>query len=441
MTENLMQHIVNLCKRRGFITLSSEPYGGFGSCYDYGPLGVELKNNIKQNWWTTMTRGYDNIVGVDSAILMSPKVWEASGHLSAGFADELVECKQCHKRFKLSDLDNKSVCPECQGELLPPRHFNIMMKTFIGPVEDSSSVTYLRGETCQGIFMDYQWVLDAMRLKIPFGIAQIGKAFRNEINPNNFIFRTREFEQMEMEFFVHPNDAEKYFEYFKQERMQWYIKLGIKKENLRFYEHKKDELAHYAIKAFDIEYHFPFGWQEIEGIHNRGQWDLGNHSKFSGKDLSYFDPEKKETFIPFVIETSAGADRVTLAVLLDAYDEIKGGRSTTTNAIKDTEIVLHLHPKLAPVKCAILPLLKNKIELVNKAKDIYNLWKLDYNIQYDETGTIGKRYRRQDEIGTPWCLTIDFDTLKDNTITIRDRDTMSQKRIAVDDVGHNYFNF
>lgn len=429
-----MEKIVNLSKRRGFINLSSEPYGGFGSCYDYGPLGVELKNNIKKEWWKSMVRMHDNILGVDSAILMSPRVWEASGHLSAGFADELSECKECHKRFKVDDLNGEKKCPECKGELLEARKFNIMMKTFVGPLENDSSVTYLRGETCQGIFMDYSWVLNSSRMKLPFGIAQVGKAFRNEINPNNFTYRTREFEQMEMEFFVDPKEADKYFDMFMEERMQWYISLGMKKENLRFHEHPKDKLAHYAKKAVDIEYHFPFGWGEIEGIHHRGEWDLKNHSKASGKDMSYLNEETKEKFIPFVIETSAGADRTTLAFMLDAYEAVEGGRSTTTEAIKEMEIALHLNPKLAPIKFAILPLLKNKEELVKKAKEIYNNLKLDFNVQYDATGTIGKRYRRQDEIGTPYCITIDFDTLKDNTITLRDRDNMEQKRITIEEL-------
>jgi len=429
-----MEKIVNLCKRRGFINLSSEPYGGFGSCYDYGPLGVELKNNVKKEWWKFMTRMHDNIVGVDSAILMSPKIWEASGHLSAGFADELSECKECHKRFKLEDLVEGNKCPSCKGELLPARKFNIMMKTFVGPLENDSAVTYLRGETCQGIFMDYQWVLNSSRMKLPFGIAQIGKAFRNEINPNNFTFRTREFEQMEMEFFVNPKEADMYFEKFMEERMNWYIDLGIKKENLRFAEHPKDKLAHYAKKVVDIEYLFPFGWGEIEGIHNRGEWDLGNHSKFSGKDLSYFDEETKERIMPFVIEVSAGADRTTLAFLLDAYEEISGGRSEEAENAKELEIMLHLNAKLAPIKFAVFPLMKNKEELVKKAKEIYDVLKIDYNTSYDATGAIGRRYRRQDEVGTPYCVTIDFDTLEDGTVTLRDRDTMERKRIKIEEL-------
>jgi len=303
-----MEKIVSLCKRRGFINQSSEIYGGFESCYDYGFLGVELKNNIKKEWWKNVVQMRDDVVGIDSSILMSPKVWQASGHLTAGFADPLVECKKCHRRFRKDHLkENK--CPDCSGELTKERKFNLMMKTFVGSVEDEAAVTYLRGETCQGIYMNYELIKDSMRLKIPFGIAQIGKAFRNEITTRYFIFKTREFEQMEMQFFIKPGENKKWFDYWKKERMNWYIDLGIDKKNLRFREHEKDELAHYAKKAVDIEYKFPWGWDEIEGIHDRGDWDLSNHSKYSGKDLSYYDEEKKEKFIPHIIETSAGADR------------------------------------------------------------------------------------------------------------------------------------
>ncbi|MFA5386451.1 MAG: glycine--tRNA ligase [Candidatus Paceibacterota bacterium] len=449
MKKDLMEKIVNLAKSRGFINLSSEPYGGFSSCYDYGPLGVELKNNIKKAWWDEMTRLQKNIVGLDASILMSPKVWEASGHLTAGFADELVECKKCHKRFKKDDLkeiqDSSSkiqevVCPDCGGELAAPKKFNLMMKTFIGPVEEDAAVTYLRAETCQGIYMNFEWVKNSMRLKTPFGIAQIGKAFRNEITPGNFTYRTREFEQMEMQFFVKPDEADKWFDYWKEQRMNWYLSLGMKKENLRFHEHEKNELAHYARKAFDIEYNFPFGWNEIEGIHHRGDWDLSNHSKASGKDLSYFDEATKEKYIPYVIETSAGADRTSLAFLIDAYSEVEGGRTETTEATKELETVLKLNKKLSPIKVAVLPLVKNKEGITKKAQEVFDLLKVKFLTQYDESGSVGRRYRRQDEVGTPYCVTIDFQTLEDNTVTVRDRDTMKQERVAIDKL-ENYLSF
>ena len=432
MTRDLMEKIVSLCKRRGFIAPSSEIYGGFESCYDYGFLGVLLKNNIKQSWWKTMTQYRNDIVGTDASILMSPKVWQASGHLTAGFADSLVECKKCHRRFR-KDYLNEDKCPDCGGQLTKEKKFNLMMKTFVGSVEDEASVTYLRGETCQGIYMDYQFMKDAMRLKIPFGIAQIGKAFRNEITTRYFIFKTREFEQMEMQYFVKPDEKEKkkWFDYWKKERMKWYLDLGIKKENLRFREHQKDELAHYAKKAFDIEYKFPWGWDEIEGIHDRGDWDLSNHSKHSGQDLSYFDEQTKEKFIPHIIETSGGIDRGVLAFLTEAYHEIKGGRTETTESKKETEVVLRLNKELAPIKVAVLPLVKNKKKLVKKAKEVYALLKVHWMSQYDEVGSIGRRYRRQDEIATPFCLTIDFDSLKQNDVTVRDRDTMKQERIKI----------
>ncbi len=427
---DLMEKVVSLCKRRGFIFPSSEIYGGFGSCYDFGPLGAEIKNNIKRAWWDEMTKSHDNIAGLDAAILMSPKIWEASGHLTAGFADELVECKECHHRFR-KDFLEKDKCPDCGGELTQSKKFNLMMKTFAGPVEDEAAVTYLRAETCQGIYMNYENVLNSMRMKIPFGICQVGKAFRNEINPKDFIYRTREFEQMEMQWFCHEKESDRWFKFWKEERMKWYLNLGIRKENIRFREHEKDELAHYAKKAVDIEYKFLFGWKEIEGIHDRGDWDLSNHSKYSGKDLSYFDEATKEKYIPHIIETSGGADRSFLAFLIDAFGEVKGGRTKTTEAAKEEEIVLHLDKKLAPIKVAILPLVKNKEDLVKKSKEIYRLLKLHFVCQHDEAGSIGRRYRRQDEIGTPFCITVDFDTLKNDDVTVRDRDTMKQKRIKI----------
>jgi len=430
---DLMTKIISLSKRRGFVFQSSEIYGGFGSCYDFGPLGVEMKNNIKRAWWNEMTRIKENIVGLDAAILMSPKIWQASGHLTAGFADELVECKKCHHRFR-KDFLEKDICPDCQGPLTEPRKFNLMMKTFIGPLEGEASQAYLRAETCQGIYVNFLNVLNSSRLKIPFGIAQIGKSFRNEITPGNFIYRTREFEQMEMQWFCPPDKAAEFFAYWKEERMKWYLGLGLKKENLRFREVGQDELAHYARSAVDIEYKFPFGWKEIEGVHNRGDWDLSNHAKHSGQDLSYFDEEKKERYFPHIIETSVGADRSFLAFLIDAYDEVKGGRTKTTESVKEEEVVLRLNGRIAPIKLAILPLLKNKPELVKKAKEVFDLLKTDFYCQYDEAGSIGRRYRRQDEVGTVFCLTVDFDSLEKDDLTLRDRDTMEQERIKIADL-------
>ena len=415
---DLMAKIVSLCKRRGFIYPSSEIYGGFGSCYDYGPLGVELKNNIKNEWWKEMTRRHEDIVGLDAAILMSPKVWQASGHLTAGFADLLVECKKCHHRFRKDNL-KENACPDCGGDLTKEKKFNLMMKTFVGPVEDEAAVAYLRAETCQGIYVNYKNVLDSTRLKIPFGIAQIGKAFRNEITPGNFTYRMREFEQMEMQFFITPGENEKWFDFWKEERMKWYLNLGIKKENLRFKEHKKEDLAHYARAGVDIEYNFPFGWNELEGIHDRGDWDLSNHAKHSGEELS---------FIPHIIETSAGADRSALAFLVESYRE------------EEKRVYLNLAPVLTPYKVAVFPLLANKSQLVEKAKEVYKMLKISdvksqmsnvFTVAWDDRGNIGKRYYSQDEIGTPFCITVDFQTLEDDTVTIRDRDIMKQERVRV----------
>ncbi len=474
-----MEKIISLAKRRGFIFPSSEIYGGFGSCYDFGPLGVEMKRNIKQEWWKEMTQSQDNIVGLDASILMSPKIWEASGHLTAGFADELVECKNCHKRFRLDELENQKSeitvafgdskknqlpnCLECGGEMTKPRKFNLMMKTFVGSVEDESQATYLRAETCQGIYVNFKNVLQTMRLKLPFGIAQIGKAFRNEITTKNFIFRTREFEQMEMQFFVNPlinkkpqiNTDKKqinadnkgrwrpedWFDYWKEKRFQWYLNLGIKKENLRMREVPEKDRAHYAKQQVDIEYKFPFGlsrgeagWQEIEGVHNRGDWDLGRHQEFSGQDLSYFDEATKEKYIPHIVETSVGVERSLLAFLVEAYTEVKGGRTKTTEATKEIEVILKLHKKLAPVKVAVLPLVRNKPELVKKAKEIYQILKPHFACQYDELGSIGRRYRRQDETATIFAVTVDFETLKKDDATVRWRDTMKQERVKIKDL-------
>lgn len=448
-----MAKIVSLCKRRGFVFPSSEIYGGFASSYDFGPLGVLMKNNIKKLWWTEMIKNQENIVGLDAAILMSPKVWQASGHLTAGFADELVECKNCHKRFQVNEVVNpkskiqkpKQIqnskfeiqkCPQCGGELTLPRKFNLMMKTFVGPVEDEAAITYLRAETCQGIYLNFVNVLNSMRLKIPFGIAQIGKSFRNEITPKDFIYRTREFEQMELQWFCHPKTAAKYFNYWKNERMKWYLNLGIKKENLRAREVPAKERAHYAKRQIDIEYKFPFGWREIEGVHNRGDFDLSNHSKHSGKDLRYFDPsagagQVQERYFPHIIETSCGVERLFFAFLCDAYQEIKGGRTKTTKPTKEIEILLKLDKKIAPLQVAVLPLVRNKLELVKKAKEVYQLLKPHFICQYDELGSIGRRYRRQDEIGTVFCLTIDFESLRQDDLTVRDRDTMQQERVKI----------
>jgi len=432
-----MPKIISLAKRRGFIFPSSEIYGGFGSCYDFGPLGVEMKNNIKKAWWDEMTKNQENIVGLDAAILMSPKVWQASGHLTAGFADELVECKSCHKRFRTDEIGRgraSASCPECGGELTEPRKFNLMMRTFVGPVENEAALTYLRAETCQGIYMNYENVLNSMRLKIPFGMAQIGKVFRNEITTKNFVFRIREFEQMEMEWFCRPKEAEKYFDFWKKERLNWYLNLGLKKENLREREVSEKELPHYSIRTVDIEYKFPFGWGELEAINNRGDWDLSNHSKCSGKDLRYVDEEKKKKYFLYIVETSGGIDRVFLALLCDAYQEIKGGRTKTTKPTKEVEILLKLDKRIAPIKVAVLPLVRNKPKIVKKAREVYQLLKPHFFCQYDELGSIGRRYRRQDEIATIFCLTVDFESLKQEDLTIRYRDTMKQERVKIKDL-------
>lgn len=426
-----MQKIISLSKRRGFIFPSSEIYGGFGSSYDFGPLGVLLKNNIKKAWLGEMLKKQDNIVGLDAAILMSPKVWEASGHLTAGFADELVECLSCHKRFRVDEI-KKDKCPECGGKLTKPKQFNLMMKTFVGSLEDESAIAYLRAETCQGIYINFKNVLNSGRLKLPFGIAQIGKSFRNEITTKNFIFRMREFEQMEMQWFCHPKEADKWFEYWKEQRLNWYFDLGVKKENLKLLEVPEGKRAHYAKRQIDLEYNFPFGWQEIEGIHNRGDWDLSQHQKHSGQDLSYKDPVTGEEYIPHIIETSAGVERSFLAFFTEAYQEISGGRTETTEATKEEEILLKLDKKLAPIKVAVLPLVKNKPDISKKAKEVYQLIKPRFMARYDESGSIGRRYRRQDEIGTLYCVTIDFDTLDDNDVTVRDKDTMKQKRVRIE---------
>ncbi len=439
--EDKISKIISLCKRRGFIFPSSEIYGGFGGVYDFGPLGLGLKKNIKESWQKDMEE-VGGIVGFDSAVLANPKVWEASGHLSAGFSDELRECKKCHKRFRSDEIENDK-CSECGGELTKSKKFNLMLKTFIGPVEDDKAVAYLRPETCQSIFINFSNILNSQRLKIPFGVIQIGKSFRNEINPKNFIFRIREFEQMEMEWFCHPSEAEKWFEFWLDKRLNWYYNLGVKKESLRTVEAPEKERAHYAQKQVDIQYRFPSGWKEIEGIHNRGDWDLSNHSKYSGQELSCLDESlpsaQKEKYFPYVIETSVGVERVLFAFLSEFYQEVEGGRTETTKSVKEVETLLKLPFSLAPVKIAVFPLVKNKPELVEKAKEVYRLLKSNFSCLYDEVGSIGRRYRRADEIGVPWAVTIDFETLEKEDVTIRNRDTMKQERVKIKDLG-GYFN-
>ena len=424
-----MEKVVSLCKRRGFIFPGSEIYGGLRGTWDYGSLGSELKFNLKQAWWEYMVRERDNVFSVTAAIMMNPKVWEASGHTVA-FTDPLVECKTCHERFRSDNEEEIKSHEELHRkkeekvEWTEPKQFNILVEAKLGVVEGEKTTVYLRGEITQGVHVNFKNVIDSMHPKIPFGIAQIGKAFRNEITPGNFTYRTREFEQMELQTYVRPDEkiAMKEFEYWKNERMRWYLTLGIKKENLRFREHAPDERAHYAKAAWDIEYKTPFGWKECEGIHHRGDWDLSRHSEFSGQDLSYFDQESRERFIPWVIETSGGVDRALLYFLLDAYYE-DGER-----------VILKLHPKLAPYKAAVFPLLKNKPELVEKARGLYIKLKKDFNIAWDDRGNIGKRYYSQDEVGTPHCITVDFQTLEDDTVTIRDRDTAEQKRVLVSEL-------
>jgi glycyl-tRNA synthetase len=429
--DNVMEKLVSLAKRRGFVFQSSEIYGGLGSVWDYGPLGVELKKNIKERWWRAMVHEREDIEGLDAAILMHPKVWEASGHV-AGFTDPLVDCKQCKNRFRADDPRIKGTpgtpdaqCPVCgmKGTLTAPRLFNLMFKTFMGPVEEAAAVVYLRPETAQGIYVNYLNVLQASRQKVPFGIAQIGKAFRNEITPGNFIFRTREFEQMEMQFFVKPGTDQEWFDFWKAQRMEWVQALGLKAEKLRFHQHGTDELAHYAKDAYDIQYEFPFGWQEFEGIHNRTDFDLTRHQQASGKKLEYVETTTNERFIPYIIETSAGADRTTLVVMVDAYaeEEVAG----------EKRVVMRFHPALAPLKAAVFPLV-NKDGMPELARRIYDGVRRHFNVFYDDGGSIGRRYRRQDEAGTPYGITIDGQSTQDQTVTVRDRDTLLQDRIAAD---------
>ena len=465
MAPGLMDKIVSLCKRRGFIFQSSEIYGGLGSVWDYGPLGVELKRNVKGAWWDSVVHRRDDIVGLDAAILMHPKTWEASGHVSS-FADVVAECKGCHERFRIEHLfeerfikelekklstqykdrfpgakgaperskayvlfdfaiaTEQPKCPSCaMRNFSKPAEFNLMFETHHGPVKETASVVYLRPETAQGIFVNFLNILDSSRKKLPFGVAQIGKAFRNEITPGNFTFRTREFEQMEIEYFVKPDEAEKSYKDWVDERFNWYLNFGIRKDNLRKREHDKDELAHYAKACSDIEYKFPFGWSELEGIANRSDFDLRQHSEFSGKDLKYFDDQAKNKYFPFIIEPSGGVDRATLAFLVDAYneEEVKG----------KTRAFLKFHKDLAPIKVAVLPLLKNRPQIIGMADKITDDLKKKFVCVYDDTAAIGKLYRRQDEIGTLFCVTIDVESLEDKKVTVRERDTMQQERIDI----------
>ncbi|MCX7026963.1 MAG: glycine--tRNA ligase [Spirochaetes bacterium] len=424
-----MDKIVSLAKRRGFVFQSSEIYGGQAGAWDYGPLGVELKNRIARFWWKEMTQLHDDIVGIDAAILMHPRVWEASGHVE-NFTDPLVDCKKCKQRFRADQIDPEKLarkeCPDCGGELTDTRKFNLMFKTNIGPVDDGSGLIYLRPETAQGIYVNFRNIVQSNRMKIPFGIAQVGKAFRNEIVTKNFIFRTCEFEQMEMQYFVKPGDDEKYFEYWREQRWAYYAKLGVHMDKLRWHRHGPDELAHYAKDAYDIEYEFPMGFKELEGVHNRTNYDLSRHQQFSGKDLQYIDQDNgNERYIPYIIETSAGLTRQLLMVLCDAYEEQKVADKGNDD---DFRTVLHIHPSLAPVTVAVLPLMK-KDGLAELAQDIRQELKEEYSTDYDQSGAIGRRYRRHDEIGTPYCVTIDYQTKEDNTVTVRDRDSMAQDRI------------
>ncbi len=423
MAENLMEKVVSLCKRRGFIFQSSDIYGGLSNTWDYGPYGIELKNNLKRAWWQANVHERYDILGMDCAILMHPKVWEASGHVK-NFFDLKSDCKQCKKRFKAEDLKVKSKCPECGGGLTESRPFNLMFKTYQGPVEESGNEIYMRPETAQGMFVNFSNIIDTKHPKLPFGLAQIGKSFRNEITPGNFTFRTREFEQMEIEYFVKQENAEKAHEEWVDTRYQWYLKLGISKENLRLRKHAKDELAHYALACTDIEYNFPFGWSELEGIANRSDYDLKQHAEHSGKDLRYFDDTLKERYYPYIIEPSGGIDRAILAFLTEAYCEEK--------VKEDTRVVLKLSKELAPVKIAVFPLLKNRPEIVELAKKIAQEMKRITVATYDDTGAIGKLYRRQDEVGTLFCITIDVASLDDKQVTVRDRDTMQQERVGID---------
>ncbi|HEY3522131.1 MAG TPA: glycine--tRNA ligase [Candidatus Limnocylindrales bacterium] len=438
-----LETIVSLAKRRGFVFPSSEIYGGINAVWDYGPLGVELKNNVKRAWWRSMVQLRDDVVGLDAGILMHPQVWVTSGHV-ASFSDPLVECETCHRRFRLDELPGTEALsqtelrdpgiverlnlrhPDDQGRLSAPRRFNLMFRTHMGPVEDEGAVVYLRPETAQGSYVNFRNVQQSARRKIPFGIAQIGKSFRNEISPGNFVFRMREFEQMEMQYFVRPDAAAGQFEAWLPRRFDWYRSYGVAESRLRTREHRPDELAHYAKKAVDVEYRFPFGWKELEGVHNRGDFDLSNHQAASGENLEYFDPATEERYVPWIVETAAGADRAAFTFLIDAYreEEVRG----------EKRVVLGFHPDLAPYKVAVLPLLKKRPEIVETCQRLLADLKRDLMAVYDDTAAIGKLYRRQDEIGTPWCVTVDVESLEDGAVTVRDRDAMTQERIPLEGV-------
>ncbi|MPZ52325.1 MAG: glycine--tRNA ligase [Acidimicrobiia bacterium] len=416
--------IVNLSKRRGFVFQSSEIYGGIRSAYDYGPLGAALLRNVKEAWWRSMVQQRGDVVGIDSAIIQARKVWQASGH-EATFTDPLVECQNCHTRHRLDKLENPEQCPTCgkSGTFTEPKHFNLMFRTHTGPVESDDNMVYLRPETAQGIFINYENVRRTNRLQLPFGIAQVGKSFRNEITPGQFVFRTREFDQMEMEYFCRPEEAPKWFDYWRGERFNWYLDLGMKEENLRIRDHEQDELSHYSVQTVDIDYAFPWGWDELEGLANRTDYDLRAHSEASGQDLRYYDAVADERFFPYVIEPAAGATRATFAFLMDAYhsEEVAG----------DTRVVLKLDPRLAPYQVAVLPLSK-KPELLGPATELADRLRKDFMLELDVTQSIGRRYRRQDEIGTPYAITYDFESLDDSAVTVRDRDTMAQDRVSLD---------
>ncbi|MEY2436459.1 MAG: glycyl-tRNA synthetase [Acidimicrobiaceae bacterium] len=423
---SLFDKVVNLCKRRGLVFPSAEIYGGFRSTYDYGPIGVLLLRNVKDAWWRSMVQLRDDIVGLDAAILSPPAIWEASGHLK-NFTDPLVDCRSCNERFRLDKLDDPGTCPSCgaKDSFTEARQFNLMFKTHAGPVEDTAADVYLRPETAQGMFTNFMNVLNTTRKKPPFGIAQVGKSFRNEITPGNFVFRTREFEQMEMEFFVPPAEAEQWYEYWRAERFRWYVELGMPEAKLRLRAHDADELSHYSSGTSDVEFLFPWGWDELEGIAHRGDYDLTQHAQHSGEKLEYFDQAANERYVPHVIEPAAGATRTMMAFLMAAYDEEEVGDESRT--------VLRLHPRLAPYKVAVLPLSK-KDTLTPLARDVLARLQVHFMTDYDETQSIGRRYRRQDEIGTPLCVTVDFDSLDDKAVTLRDRDTMEQERVPIDDL-------
>jgi glycyl-tRNA synthetase len=424
---DVMDAVISLCKRRGIAFPSSEIYGGLRSSWDYGPLGVEIRRNIRSAWWRSMVHRRDDVVGLEAAILMSPKVWEASGHV-AGFSDPLIECLNCHHRYREDQLEER-VCPNCgHTDFSEPRQFNLMFKTHMGPVEDDASLVYLPPETAQGQFVDFPTVQQSSRKKLPFGIAQIRKSFRNEITPGNFIFRTREFEQMEMEFFVKPGTDDDWFQRWISERMEWVLELGLTKERLRLRQHEPDELAHYARSATDIEYEFPFGWSELEGVHNRTDFDLRQHAEASGEDMTYFDPDTEDRYFPFVVETAIGLDRLMLALLIDAF---RVEEAPTASGDTEKRTLLRLHPDLAPVKVAVLPL-SRKETLVPEARRVFDLVKTRFVSDYDDAGSIGRRYRRQDEVGTPFCVTVDFDSLEDKQVTVRERDSMRQDRLPID---------